>query len=75
MNGKDVDLTGWTPDSAIQLKNRIGVRCVGKTIEIYAQGKLLKRVEDTTFTSGLIGFILTEDGEGIFDDLFAEAIR
>ena len=62
-NGKKMGvLVNWTANSAILTGanqiNRIGVMAVGKQIRLYANGVLLKEVQDDTYSEGGFGLFI-----------------
>jgi hypothetical protein len=62
-------LVEWTASPAINAgsnqTNRLGIYAVGKRLILYANGKLLTEVQDSTFASGyfglFVGYDVTED--------------
>jgi hypothetical protein len=61
-----VDLVGWTPNTAIRSgsnqTNVLGVRAVGSTLTIYANGYRLTEITDTRFAEGRYG-VFVRSGE------------
>lgn len=58
-------LVNWTTSNAIAVgsnqTNRLGVMMVGSRILIYANGKLLKEVQDNSYASGYFGVFIGSD--------------
>ncbi|HEY9076249.1 MAG TPA: hypothetical protein VIO61_06880 [Anaerolineaceae bacterium] len=58
-NGSMTNLVNWTVNAAIQKgpkkTNRLGVMVVGSRFSLYANGVLLKEVNNATFTDGYFG--------------------
>lgn len=69
LNGRDIELIRWSPDELIGAKTRLGVSCNGDVIELFIQGRLVRRVVDSSLHNGFVGFTLTDKADAAFDDL------
>jgi hypothetical protein len=64
-NGQRTVLIDWKADEHIvkgsNQVNRLGVRAVGSTMTLYANGYLLGEVKNTAYTSGYLGVFINPD--------------
>jgi hypothetical protein len=65
-----VDLIGWTPSTAIRSgsnqTNVLGIRAVGSTFTLYANGFRLTEVSDTRFAEGRYGVFVRSGETAVF---------
>jgi len=70
--GSYTDLVSWTSSNAIQqgyATNHIQAVCDGTRIALYVNGTLLTEINDSSFSSGNVGFTATTYVEGESTDI------